>query len=151
MVVLSPKFQLGIRPAYYQAEGFPPPSLQSPAADTDCPDLEPRHRPSMCLDTGCDGRSKTSHGRRDQGAEDVPRRGGGGGSQNRDGLALVLSTALAVCQRHQHLFLPPDGERATSPQRHLPPWNWRSSDQQQDNSQPGPCEALLGFLLLGVG
>ena len=80
MVTLPPKFQLGIIPAYHQAEGFSPPSLESLAADTDSPNTEPGHCPGTRPDARCDGRSKTSHGRRDQGAEDVSGRGGGGES-----------------------------------------------------------------------
>ena len=80
MVALPPQFQLGIRPAHHQAEGVPSPSLQSPIADTDSLDSELGHRPSTSLDTRCDGRSETSHSRRNQGAKNVPGQGGGGRS-----------------------------------------------------------------------
>ena len=80
MVALSPPFWLNIRLAYHQVERFPPPSLQSPAADTYSPDLESGHRPSTSLDARCDGRLETSHGKRDEGAEDMPGQDGGGGS-----------------------------------------------------------------------
>ena len=99
MMALSPQFRFGIRPAYNQAEGSSPPSLQSSAIGMDSLDSKSRHRSSTRPDARCDGRSETSHGRRDQGAEDLPGRGGRGGSQNQDGLAPTLSTILAVGQR----------------------------------------------------
>ena len=82
MVALSPQFQLDITPAFHQAKESLPLSLQSSTVDTDSPNLGLRHHPRMRADAKCNGRSDTSHGRRDQGAKDVPRRGGGGGSHN---------------------------------------------------------------------
>ena len=78
-------------------------------------------------------------------------RGGRGGSQNQDGLALALSAPLAVGRRSQHPFLPPDGERATSPQQHPPPSDWRSGDQRPGSSRPSLCGVLSRFLLPGAG
>ena len=80
MVAFSPKFWLDIRPTYHQAEGSLSPSIQSSKANTDNKDSEPRHGPSTRLDVRCIGRAETSHDRRVHGAEDIPSRGGGGGS-----------------------------------------------------------------------
>ena len=80
MVALTTQFRLDINLAYHHVEQFPPPSLQSPTADTNSLDSDFGHRPSTSLDTRCDERSEISHHRRDQGAEDVPGQGGGGGS-----------------------------------------------------------------------
>ena len=129
MVAFPPEFRLGIRLAYHQAEGSLSSSLQSSKANTDNTDSKPRHGPSTRPDTRCIGRAKISHDRRVHGAEDIPRRGSGGGSPNRDGLASAISGALAVSQRRQHALLPPNGERVTSPQWHPSSSDWRSCAQ----------------------
>ena len=88
-----------------------------------------RDSPSTHLDARCIGRAEISHDRRGQGAEDIPRRGGRGGSPNRDGLASAISGALAVSRRLQHALLSPDGEWATPSQWHSPSSDWRSCTQ----------------------
>ena len=70
---LSPQFWLGNRPDYLQAEGLPPPSFQSPAADTDGSDSKLGQRTSTCPDARCYGRSETAHDRRVYRAEDMLR------------------------------------------------------------------------------
>ena len=117
MVAFSPKFCLGIRHAYHQAEGSPSSSLQSLKANTDNTDSEPRHGPSTHPDARCIGRAETSHDKRVHGAKDILRRGGGGGSPNRDGLASAISGALAVSWRRQHALLPNGRHRLNSIRR----------------------------------
>ena len=80
MVALITQFRLDVNPAYHHVEQFPPPSLQSPTADMNSLDSDSGHRPSTSLDARCYERFEISHDRRDQGAEDMPGRGGGGGS-----------------------------------------------------------------------